>query len=73
MTGLTGTFDVNLTWTPEQAPSAGRKATSPKRSIDPDGPVLFTALEEQLGLKLQSVRGTADVIVIDHVEHPTLD
>ena len=38
-----------------------------------DGPSLFTALEEQLGLKLESGRARADVIVIDWLERPTPD
>jgi hypothetical protein len=41
--------------------------------IDPDGPSIFTAFEEQLGLKLESQKGDTAVLVIDHVEHPTVD
>src|SRR5262249_190574 len=47
-TGLSGSFDVALTWTPDQTPSAGAKATS-KRSDDPSGSSIFTAVQEQLG------------------------
>ena len=43
----------------------------PLPSIDPNGPSIFTALQEQLGLKLNSLRGPVDVLVIDHVEQPT--
>jgi len=57
--GLTGTFDVELDWSPEQATT--------------DQPSLFSAIQEQLGLKLISERGPVDVIVIDHVERPTED
>ena len=59
-TGLAGTFDVDLAWTPNQ-------------SADTSGPSLFTALQEQLGLKLESTRGPVEVLVIDRVEQPTPD
>lgn len=58
-TSLEGLFDVDLEWSPDQSVT--------------DKPSLFTALEEQLGLKLQSTRRPAEVLVIDHVEKPTLD
>jgi len=57
-TGLTGLFDVDLEWAEE----AGS-----------DKPSIFAALQEQLGLKLESVRDLVDVVVIDHVERPTED
>jgi uncharacterized protein (TIGR03435 family) len=77
-TGLTGNFDINLTFTPEQpARAPGPGADQPIRvngvDIDPNGPSLFTALQEQLGLKLDSQKGPVDVVVIDSVEHPTED
>src|SRR4029077_7585013 len=57
--GLTGTFDIELDWSPDQTAT--------------DKPSLFAAIQEQLGLKLESERGPVDVIVIDHVERPTED
>jgi uncharacterized protein (TIGR03435 family) len=69
--GLTGRFEYNLTWTPEQMQPAAPPPGVPQ--IDPNGPSLFTALQEQLGLKLQSARGPVEVVVIDSVEHPTPD
>ena len=59
-TGLTGGFDVNLEYQPLSDGSGSG-----------DHPSLFTALREQLGLKLESTRGPIEVLVIDHVEPPT--
>jgi uncharacterized protein (TIGR03435 family) len=70
-TGLTGRFEFTLTWTPEQMPTATPPPGVPP--IDPNGPSFFTALQEQLGLKLQSARGPVEVVVVDSVEHPTPD
>src|SRR5262249_37744301 len=69
-TGLSGNYELDLTWTPEQFPQArgdappGAPALPP---IDPNGPSLFTALQEQLGLKLESTRGPVDVLVVEKV------
>jgi uncharacterized protein (TIGR03435 family) len=75
-TGLTGNYDYVLQWTPDDAPltNAGNpEGGLPKNDAStPDsGPSIFTALEEQLGLKLESQKGPVDVIVIDHVEEPS--
>jgi bla regulator protein blaR1 len=70
MTGLDGVFDFDLTYTPDQL-----RHHPPDRfpSVDPDGPSVFAAVQEQLGLKLEPQEGLGDVLVIDHVEHPTPD
>ncbi len=57
-TGLKGSYDIDLDW-----------AADPNS----DKPSFFTAIEEQLGLKLEAQRGPVDVIVIDHIERPTED
>jgi uncharacterized protein (TIGR03435 family) len=65
-TGLTGTFDFSLEWS---------LAPDPAQPVGPQpedaGPTFLEALQEQLGLKLKSAKGPVDVLVIDHVEHPT--
>jgi len=75
-TGLTGNYDFNLTWTPDQMPprAPGTPPDQPIRAngvdIDPNGPSIFTAVQEQLGLKLDSQRGPVTMLVIDRAEHP---
>jgi uncharacterized protein (TIGR03435 family) len=73
-TGLTGYYDIALTYTPtgdqlpQGAPPPGAPAPPP---IDPDGPTFFTAIQEQLGLKLDNQRGPVEVVVIDSIQQPT--
>ncbi len=73
-TGLTGYYDIALTYTPagdqlpQGPPPPGAPAPPP---IDPDGPTFFTAIQEQLGLKLDNQRGPVDVVVIDSIQQPT--
>jgi uncharacterized protein (TIGR03435 family) len=66
-TGLTGPHDFEMSWTPDQPRPATEAAPTP----DSGGASMFTALQEQLGLKLTSGRGPVDVIVIDAVSLPT--
>ena len=74
-TNLTGNFDIQLDYTPDQMPQIPAGVTLPPGVTlpSPDGPSLNTALREQLGLKLESSRGRVQVLAIDHVEHPTPD
>jgi uncharacterized protein (TIGR03435 family) len=69
-TGLTGRFDLDLQWTPDQPQRPGAPES---RTVDPNGVSIFTALQEQLDLKLESTKGPVDVLLIDHVERPTPD
>lgn len=59
-TGLTGFFDVDLKW-------------SNQTKVTDDGPSFFTAVQEQLGLRLEAGRGPQEILVIDSVERPTPD
>jgi uncharacterized protein (TIGR03435 family) len=63
-TGLSGHDDAQLSWTsdPRSAPAPGD-----------DGPSIFTAVQEQLGLKLEAQRGPVDVVVVSRLERPTED
>lgn len=70
-TNMTGTFDFELTWTPE--PTITVATGAPVTPVDPDAPSIFTALREQLGLKLEAATVPIDVLVIDRVERPTPD
>jgi bla regulator protein blaR1 len=68
-TGLTGSWDLEVNYTPDR--SQLPPGVEPPSSIDWNGPSLFTALEEQLGLKLRPARGPVEVLVIDSVQQPT--
>jgi uncharacterized protein (TIGR03435 family) len=72
-TGLTGYYDFSLTFTPttDQLPPGPPPPGAEPPPIDPNGPSLFTAIQEQLGLKLQDQRGPVDVVVIDSIDQPT--
>ena len=72
-TGLEGNFDIDLTFTPDRMPQGPLPPGVTLPPIDPNGPSVFTALQEQLGLKLDSERAPVEVLVIDHVERPTPD
>jgi uncharacterized protein (TIGR03435 family) len=62
---LTGKYDIELQWTPERV-----QLQSPAPSEE-SSPSIFTALQEQLGLKLESAKGPMKTLVIDHVERPS--
>lgn len=66
-TGLPGRFDFMLNWTPDQSPSSAAP-TTPDASAPPG---FFTAIQEQLGLRIETQTATVDVIVIDRVEKPS--
>jgi uncharacterized protein (TIGR03435 family) len=77
-TGIDGTFDFHLEFTPDQntpgfllqlrRPSG---PNGPAPSDDPSGPSIFTAVQEQVGLKLEPTKGPGEFMVVDHVEKPS--
>jgi uncharacterized protein (TIGR03435 family) len=77
-TGLKGKYDIELNWTPDESeagmfrgPTGGNPAAANPTPPESIGPSLFTALQEQLGLKLESTKGPVEVLVIDHIERPS--
>jgi uncharacterized protein (TIGR03435 family) len=72
-TGLTGRYDFNLDWTPDQSQFAsfGVHIPPPDPNDTNAPPSLYTALQEQLGLKMETTKTNVDVMVIDHIEKPS--
>ena len=72
-TSISGNYDFKLEWTPDESenpilkgPPNGREGAAP--APDAAGPSVFTAIQEQLGLKLEAQKGPVEVMVIDHIE-----
>ena len=77
-TGLKGNYDFTLKWAPDpnsagmmQGPPGGGPPPDSAPPPDASGPSIFTAVQEQLGLKLESTKGPVDILIIDHVEQPS--
>jgi uncharacterized protein (TIGR03435 family) len=70
MTYLDGRYDFKLTFSPETRPALPGSARPESTS---DAPSIFTALQEQLGLKLERQRGPVDVVIIDSIRQPRGD
>jgi uncharacterized protein (TIGR03435 family) len=68
-TGLKGLYDIQLRWTPDPGLTATTNPTAPPAAAS--GPTIFNAIEEQLGLKLEPVKGPLSVLVIDSVQKPS--
>lgn len=68
-TGLAGVYEFTLEWTPEVG-QTGPDATPPA-AANPGGPSIFTAIQEQLGLKLDSAKAPIEVVVVDSAERPS--
>jgi bla regulator protein blaR1 len=76
-TGLKGPFDLKLEWTPDPGQGGGQFGGPLPPGVDappppdPNGPSIFTAIQEQLGLRLESSKGPVETIVIDKAEKPS--
>ncbi len=70
-TGLTGSYDFTMLWGDEEHVGSPRGPDPSPSADQPSGPSIFTALQEQLGLKLESEKGSVQVLIIDHIEAPT--
>jgi uncharacterized protein (TIGR03435 family) len=69
-TGLTGRYDFDLDWAPDETQFGGEVPAAP---ADAQEPPFFTAIEQQLGLRIEATRGMVPALVIDGVERPTAD
>jgi uncharacterized protein (TIGR03435 family) len=67
-TGLVGKFDFDLVWAQDETQYGGQV---PKAPDDAQNPPLFTAIQQQLGLRLEATKGPVEALVIDHAEKPT--
>jgi uncharacterized protein (TIGR03435 family) len=71
-TGLEGRWDFTMKWTPDETQFADAPVPVPPPADDANAPPpLFTAIQEQLGLKLEAQKADVPVLVIDHVDHPS--
>ena len=76
-TDLKGEYDFTLEWTPQPGQGGPESLGLPPQPLEsappvnPDGPSIFSALQEQLGLRLESQKGPVEIIVIEHVEKPS--
>ena len=72
-TNLEGRYDFTLQWTPDETQFGGQGARAQAQQAEgtQQNPDLFTAMQQQLGLKLEATKAPADVFVIDHVEKPS--
>lgn len=72
-TGITGVFNIYLEFAMDEtaSPPGGPGGAPGAAPPDPAGQSIFSAIKEQLGLKLESTKGPVEVLIIDHIERPT--
>ena len=69
-TGLAGKFDFDLEWAPDETQFGGEVPVAPAEAASPP---LFTAMQEQIGLRLTATKGPVAALVIDRAERPSVD
>lgn len=67
-TGLSGDFDIHLEFAPDDTIALGAQ---PSTTVDLSLPSIFTALQQQLGLKVESSKGAVEVLIVDHIGRPS--
>ena len=73
-TGLTGSYDFKLAWTPDPSQLPASMAAGGEGAPNvPEGPSIFTALKEQLGLRLEPQKGPVAILMIDRIEKPSVN
>jgi uncharacterized protein (TIGR03435 family) len=76
-TGLQGQFDLSLKWLPDRVPETASSSSSASdvapSAFDPSAPSIYTAVQEELGLRLEALRGLAEVFVVERADRPTAD
>jgi uncharacterized protein (TIGR03435 family) len=70
-TSIEGVYDITLRWTPDDPQAFLSPAIPSETKSDDSGPSLFTAIQEQLGLRLEAGRGPVEVLVLDRADHPS--
>lgn len=70
-TGITGTFHIRMTFVPDEGIRQLQGPPGDPAAASDAGPSIFTAIQEQLGLKLESAKGPVEVLIIDGVEKPS--
>jgi uncharacterized protein (TIGR03435 family) len=70
-TGLVGRFDIQLQWAPNVGEARYGPGDAALPPADSSGPSIFSAIQEQLGLKLQSEKAPSNVLIVDHAERPS--
>jgi uncharacterized protein (TIGR03435 family) len=72
-TGLAGTFDLDVVFTPDESLAGLRNSMDAQNLTDPSSGSLFTAMQEQVGLQLETGRTPVEVLVVDYIELPNTE